>query len=123
VLAGLAEHRDHQVGGAVDDLRLVREVGRAGDEAAQPDDARDAVEIAAARRLELGQDIDGAQPRGLLPVLDGELGAELAEELPLAAFERDLAGDEDLLARHDPRHVVARRGRRFRQHDAEFLEA
>ena len=36
----IAEHLDHQVGGAVDHLRLVGEVGRRGDEAAEPDDAR-----------------------------------------------------------------------------------
>ena len=57
----IAEHLDHQVGGAVDHLGLVGEVGRRGDEAAEPDDARHPIEVAE-RGLGLGDDVDGAKP-------------------------------------------------------------
>ncbi len=45
---GRAEHLDHQLRGAVDDLGDVDEIGGAVDEAAEADDADDAVEIARA---------------------------------------------------------------------------
>jgi hypothetical protein len=49
----------------------------------------------------------GAQPRRLLALLDGELAAELADELALAlGVERHLAGDEHEVAAAHRRHVV-----------------
>jgi hypothetical protein len=48
-----------------------------------------------------------AQPRRLLALLDGELAAELADELALAlGVERHLAGDEHEVAAAHRRHVV-----------------
>ena len=44
--AGVAEDLDEEVGGAVDDGRLLLEVGLAVDEAVDLDDALDAVEAA-----------------------------------------------------------------------------
>src|SRR5260370_25036580 len=45
--AGIAKHLDHQIGGAVDDLRPVGEIGRAIDEPAQPPTLAYAVQVAA----------------------------------------------------------------------------
>src|SRR3546814_8805173 len=47
MLAGIAEHLDHQVGGAVDHLRMVDEVAGAVDEAAELHAALHPVEAAA----------------------------------------------------------------------------
>src|SRR5258708_14991641 len=86
--ARVAQHLNHQVGGAVGDLRLLGEVGHAIDEGAQPHAAQDAVEIAAECGFCLGQDIEPAQPRCFLSVLEADLAAELAQE---AAFTVPLA--------------------------------
>src|SRR2546421_2613064 len=66
--AGIAEHLDHQIGGAVDHLRHVGEIGGAVDEAAEPQTAAYAVEIAAGRDLQVRDDVEGAETRRLLSV-------------------------------------------------------
>src|SRR6185312_15288442 len=91
---GIAEHLDHQVGGAVDDLRLLGEARHGVDEAAEPDDTQDAVEIAVERASRLGEEVQAAEPRRRLAVLEAHLGAELADIAPLAVPLADLAGDE-----------------------------
>ena len=53
VLPGIAEHRDHQIGGAVDHLRHLGEVGRAVDEAAKAQDPLHPVEVAVAGGLQM----------------------------------------------------------------------
>ena len=45
----VAEHLDHQVGGAIHHLRSFGEAGGRIDEAAEPDDPRDLVEFAEGR--------------------------------------------------------------------------
>ena len=77
VPALVAEHRDHEVGGAVHHLGPVEEVRLGIDEAAEPDHADDLVEVAE-RRLELRQQVDRAGARGGLALLDGDAAAELA---------------------------------------------
>src|SRR5262245_31740450 len=57
MLALVTEDLDHQVGGAVDDLRMFGKFGHAIDEADQLHDALHPVEIAAAGILELRHDI------------------------------------------------------------------
>lgn len=123
MLAAVAEDVDDQVAGAVDDLGLVGEVRRRVDEAAELDAARHPVEVAAAGRLELGQDVDRDDARTGLAVLDGEGVAQLADMAQLAVLVRHLPGDEDQVAGHDPRHIVGRRGGGVWQFDAEFGEA
>jgi hypothetical protein len=59
-------------------------VGGRVDEADHLHAAHDLVEIAAAGRLDLGDDVDRAEPRRRLALGDPELAAELAEELRLA---------------------------------------
>src|SRR5437764_5854914 len=59
VLPGIAEDLDHDIGGAVDDLRHAAELRRAVDEAAEPQHAADAVEIAAGCGARLRQHVEG----------------------------------------------------------------
>ena len=66
---GLAESLDHQIRCAVDHRRVLGEGGRAADEAAELQAAREPAEIAAAGGLGLGQDVEGAKPRRLLALL------------------------------------------------------
>src|SRR3546814_15941267 len=63
MLARLAEHIDDQVRAAVHNGRYVVELGAGLDIAAEPQHARDAIEVAACRRLELGDEVDRAEPR------------------------------------------------------------
>ena len=79
----VAEGRDHQVGGAVHDFRRFEEVRRRVDEAAEAHDALHLVEVAE-RDLEMGEKVDRAGARCLLPVLDRDRATELADrkELP-----------------------------------------
>src|SRR5206468_4149680 len=119
--AGIAEHLDHQIGGAVDHLRHVGEIGGAVDEPAEPQTAAYAVEIAAGRDLQVRDDVEGAETRRLLSVGDADRGAELASKAALAIPLADLAGDENEIARHRERHVIGEGRGRLRQFDAETL--
>src|SRR4051794_3387329 len=111
VPAGIAEHFDHQVGSAVDHLRHVGEVGRAIDEAAEPQATPNPVEIAAAGDAQLSQDIEGAEPRRRPALVNGNAAAELADMTALAIPDAELAGYEDEIAGHRERHVIGdRRG-------------
>src|SRR5262245_21482902 len=77
VAALVAKCHDHEVGGAVHDLRSLHEIRGAVDEAAEPDHARDLVEIAE-RRLDLRQEVNGAGSRAFLAFLDRNIRAQLA---------------------------------------------
>src|SRR3954454_9390569 len=80
----VAEGCNHQVGGAVQHLRPIEEIGRGVDEAAEPHHANHLVEVAE-RGLDLREQVDPAGPRGGVALLDGDAGAELAlgDELAL----------------------------------------
>ena len=94
---GLAHRLNHQIGGAVDDLGMIAEVGRAGDEAAELQAAAELAQIAAAGGLGLGQKVERAEPRRLLTLRDADLGADLAGDRHPALAERQLAGHEQSL--------------------------
>ena len=113
VPAGLAQHRHHQVRGTVDHLGMVGEMRRAGDEAAQAQAGDDALQIAAGG-LDLGQDVDGAQPCRRLAVLQADAAAELALVLERTRLHRQLAGDHEQVAAAAGRDVVGSRRRRGR---------
>src|SRR5262245_23765128 len=68
VPALVAEHRHHQVGGAVHDLGAVEKRGRGIDEATEANHLLDLVEVAE-RGLDLRQHVDRAGARCLLAVL------------------------------------------------------
>ena len=99
---------------------MVGEFGRAIDEADELYDALHPVEIAAAGILELRDDIDGAQPRRLGCLLDGEVLADLALIFDLAVLQRHLARGVDEIAGPDPADIVGDGLRRRRQGDTEF---
>src|SRR5262245_29372824 len=72
------EELDKEVGRAVDHLRLVLESRRARDEADHLDDLLDAVEPSELL-LECAQDVQRAELRGQVAVLDGDVLADVAE--------------------------------------------
>ncbi len=120
VAALVGECRHHHVGGAVHDLGAVEKGRHRTDEAAQPHDTADLVEIAE-RRLDLRQHIDGAGARGLLAVLDRDIGAELAlgDELALGV-EAELSGYDEQVAGPHKADIVGQRGGGRRQHNSEI---
>ncbi len=122
--AGFAEHLDHQVGGAVDGLRDLDEIGCDVDVAAQAHDLGDAVEIAVEGGAGVGEDVERRQPRGGLRVLEIELAADLADIADLAVPARQLPGYEQEAAR-DLGHLDACRARPRRrgERDAELAQA
>src|SRR5579885_116926 len=117
----VAEHLDEEVGAAVDDVRLLHEIGRAVDEAVEAQAAADAVEIAE-RRPRLRQKVEAAKPCCALPVCEGEAGAELADVAALTVPLADLTGDEQHVARTHEGHVVGQRYRRAGQFDFQLLQ-
>ena len=119
---GVAEHRDRQVGRAIHHQGMLSELGRRSDEAAEADNPLHPVEVAAAGRLQMHQDIDEAQPRGFLRLLDRNAPADLAGDRDLAVDRRHLAGDDDQVAGDDVGHIVRDRRHRPRQGDAEFRQ-
>src|SRR5690348_15248365 len=121
--AEITENVDHQIGGAIDDLRLLREIRGAVDEATEPDATQEAIEIPVERAFGDGEQVEAAEPRRFLALLERDLLAELPEESPLAIPLADLARDEEKIAAAHERHVVRERRRRLRQLDPEFLQS
>ena len=91
--AGLTEDLHREVGGAVHHHRVLGEVRRAGDEAAQPHHALHPTEIATQRRPGLGQHVEEAGPRRFPPCLGADALAQLAAaDAPVApALSADAA--------------------------------
>ena len=118
----IAEYLDHQIGAAVHDLRQLGEILGGIDEAPEAHASDDAVEIAGERVLEVREEIEPAEARGLLALLDRELTAELAHEAPLAHPYRQLARDEQQIAAPDEGHIVAGDLAGLRQLDADLSE-
>src|SRR5688572_24369883 len=116
----LGKRRDHEIGGAVHHLWAIDEIRHAVDEAAEPHDAGDFVEIAE-RGLQLHKQIDRARARRLLTVLDGNFAAELAFGNELAfGVETKLAGyDEKISGAYEADIVGDGRGSRM-QHNPKF---
>ena len=119
----VAEHLDYQVRGAVDHLRLAGEVGRAIDEAAELDAARHSVEVAAAGRLDLGDDVERHPARRRLAFRHAEVAADLADIGELAVPKRHLPGDEHQVGGNHVRQVVRRRRGGRGQLDIQLGEA
>src|SRR5665213_248120 len=124
---GIAQHLDHQVGAAVDDLRLLDEIRQRVDEAVDAQALLDAVEIAVERRLDMRQDIEAADARRRLAVGLRDGAAELADEARLAVPLRQLARDEEDIAaagegRPCRRHVIRLRPGRLGQLDLKLLQ-
>src|SRR5690348_18237729 len=109
--SGIAEDLDHDIGGAIGDLRLLREVVGAMDEGTEPDAARDPVKIAIQGSFRMRKNVEGAELRRFLSVLEGNLAAELADKSQLAVPLTDLSGDEKEIAAAHEGHVVRDRRR------------
>src|ERR1700720_798183 len=122
VLALVAEHRDHQIGGAVHHLWPVAEARRRIDKAAEPYHANDLVEIAD-RNLDLSQQIYGAGACRFLPVLDGNRAATLpfGDKLAVGA-KAELAGNREQVACTHERYVIRDRCRRIGQADTKLSQ-
>src|SRR3546814_10176790 len=78
MFADVAEHVDDKVGAAVHHRRDLVEFGTRLDIAAEPEHARDAVEIAVRGRRELCDQVDRAEPRGEDAVGKAAVGADNA---------------------------------------------
>src|ERR1700761_9382329 len=115
----VAEYRNHQVGGAVQHLRPVEEIGSRIDEAAETHHARHLVEIADGS-LHLRHQVDGATSCGGLALLDGDAGAELAlgDQLALR-IEADLTRNEQQVSGADEADIVRHGAGGFVQGDAQ----
>jgi hypothetical protein len=114
-----AEHRHHQLRAAVDDNRDWIEIRRRVDESAQPHHPLHFVQIAPARGLHLRQQIEPAQPRGRLALLDLDGVAELAFDAA-RRIDRDLPRHVHQIAHDHERHIGRHRRRRRWQGDAQF---
>src|SRR5689334_16787716 len=114
----VAEGCDHQVGGAVQHLWPVEEIGRGIDETAEPDHPGDLVEIAE-RRLHLRQQIHRATLGRGIALLDGDAGAELTlGDQPAVGIHADLARYEQQIARAHEGHIIRDGASRFGESDA-----
>ena len=99
VPAALAKHLDKEVGAAIDDFRMIFEIGNGIDHAEYLDDILNAVELAA-KRIPDRRDQDQTHAAGMLiPFLDRYAGAELAFGHPaIRPFRRTLAGEIEEIA-------------------------
>ena len=123
MVALVAEHLDHEVAGAVDDLRMVVKIPRGVHESSKPHDPDDPVEVTATGSLELGDDVEAAQAGGRIALLESDIHAELALVFQCAVGKGDLPGHEHQVASHGPGHIIRRRSGGFGKPDAEFGEA
>src|SRR5262245_6615037 len=116
----VAEHFDHQVGGAVHDLWSVDERRLRVDEPAKPHNADDLVEIAE-RGLDLGEEIDPAGAGGLLAVLNRHRLAQLSPGNERSASpDADLARDDEQGSRAHKADIIGDRGCWRRQSNTEI---
>src|SRR5215208_6761621 len=123
MLALVAQHLDDEIGGTVDYLGLIGELRNSVDEAQNLHAALHAIEIACARILQLGENVDGADARRLCCFLGAEILADLSLILEFSVFQGHLAGSEDEIARAHPTDIVGDRRGRLWQFNSELLEA
>src|SRR5579862_5659357 len=122
VFALVAEHRDHQVGGAVHHFRAIEESRRRVYEAAKPHNLLDLVEVADGS-LHLVEKADGARACRLLPVLDRYAGTKLALRDELAVtVKANLAGDGEQIAGAHVGHIIGNRFGRLLERNAELFQ-
>src|SRR6185437_345436 len=98
------------------------EVGGAGDEAAEPHDPADAVEVAVAGGLEVDEDVDEAEARGFASLFGRDAPAQLAGDGDAPVDRGDLAGDDHQAAADGIGDIVGDRRHRAWQGDTEFRE-
>src|SRR5262245_77614 len=118
----VAEHLDHQIGGAVHDLGSIEESRRRIDEAAEPHDPHHLVEVAE-RGLDLGDEVDRAGAGRGLALLDHHVVAKLAlGDQRAAGAEAELAGHHQQRSSAHKADIVGDRGGRRREGDTKSGE-
>src|SRR5215208_7052139 len=123
MLALVAQHLNDEIGGTVDDLGLIGKLRYSVDEAQNLHAALHAIEIARACILQLGENVDGADARGLCRFLGAEILADLSLIFEFSVFQRHLAGGEDEIARAHPTDIIGDGRCRLGQFNSELLEA
>src|SRR5262249_32053991 len=98
-----------ELGGAVDHLWVVSEAGYRVYIAVQAQTLNDTIKIAQGR-FGLGENVESAYPRGILALIDVEIGAERAGDSNFPLLHRQLAGDVKLVVEVEKRHVIGDRG-------------
>src|SRR5690606_38603403 len=122
VPAALAEDLDEEIRAAVDDFRLVLEVGHRVYHAEHLDDALHAVE-AAELGAHHGEQVEPHAAGVLVALLDAEFAAHLAlRQLSVLAGARTLAGEKQEIAGAYRVHIVCYRRRDLAELDAELRE-
>src|SRR5262249_60651398 len=92
-------------------------------EGAERDATENAGETAAQAALGLRENVERAELRGLLSLLERDIAAELPNEPPLAVPLADLPGDEQEIAAACEWHIVRDRRRRLRQRQSQLLQS
>ena len=111
-----------QVTEAVDDPRVIVEIGRRLDVADGSQPLRYSIEVAEFL-LEGGDDRKTGQPRGPIALLNAEICSNHALDENGRAVDRRMTSNERKSAVHGDQLEVARRGHGFRQNETEFLQS
>jgi hypothetical protein len=114
----VAQHVDHEIGGAVNDLGIVGEIRSRIDEPVEAQQLHDAVEIAQGG-LGLRQDIERTEPCRFLALSQINARAKLACDSYLAVTQGQLSGDEQQIAEMKERYVVGDWRRELGQRDVQ----
>src|SRR6202044_1469287 len=93
-----AEHLDHEVGAAVDDLRMVPEFRLRVNHAEKLDHCLDARKLAD-RRFGDREQLQAGEARRFVTLLDGSVLAEAPDHETAVRALRPLAGEEEEIAR------------------------
>src|SRR6266508_1342445 len=119
--AAIAEHRDEEIGTAVDHFRLLAEFRRGVDHAQELDDALDAIEVAQFG-LHDGDQAQAGLAGVLVALLLREVATDLADRQRMAGQTGALAGEIEQVAGAHGVDVIGHRRGRLGELDAEFLQ-
>jgi len=123
VPARVAEHREEDLGGAVDHLGMIDELRRRVDESAYPDALHHPIEIAVERGAQVRKQVERAKPRRLPGLIDVDLTSHFADESALAVPLAELSCEEKKLAEANEWHVIGPRRAGSGQLDPLLAEA
>lgn len=120
--ATLFEDFDKEVGGAIEDARMIAEAGGAVDVAFDTNDPDDLFEVATGSGMELSDGVEGCLTGGFVAILDPDAIAEFAGIEHGFALPGKLAGGDDEVAGADPGKIVTDGGGRLGESEPEALE-
>jgi hypothetical protein len=75
--SGIAEYSHHQIRCAVEDFRMIEEVRGRVNEASETHNRPYTIQIAVQSHAEMSKQVDSADPSGLLPLFNRNLGSKL----------------------------------------------